>query len=55
MVVYDRLASPALLELVPAAAELVDVGKAPGRVAMAQEQINELLVAAARPGSSSCG
>ena len=31
VVVYDRLASPALLELAPAGAELVDVGKAPGR------------------------
>jgi len=45
VVVYDRLASPTLLELAPDHAELVDVGKAPGRAAMAQEQINELLVA----------
>ena len=30
VVVYDRLASAALLELAPAGAELVDVGKAPG-------------------------
>jgi uroporphyrinogen III methyltransferase / synthase len=50
VVVYDRLASPALLELVPHGAELVDVGKAPGRVAMAQEQINELLVARGTAG-----
>jgi uroporphyrinogen III methyltransferase/synthase len=39
-----------LLELAPVAAELVDVGKAPGRVAMTQEQINELLVDRGRAG-----
>jgi len=50
VVVYDRLASPALLDFVPAGAELVDVGKAPGRVAMAQEHINELLVARGAAG-----
>src|SRR6266508_3992070 len=50
VVVYDRLASPALLELARAGAELVDVGKAPGRVAMTQEQINELLVDRGRAG-----
>jgi uroporphyrinogen III methyltransferase/synthase len=50
VVVYDRLASPALLQLARAGAELVDVGKAPGRVAMTQEQINELLVERGRAG-----
>ena len=50
VVVYDRLASPALLELAPGTAERVDVGKAPGRVAMTQEQINELLVARGQAG-----
>ena len=50
VVVYDRLASPALLELAPPDAELVDVGKAPGRVAMTQEQINELLIDRGRAG-----
>ena len=50
VVVYDRLASPALLRLASAAAELVDVGKAPGRAAMTQEQINDLLVARGREG-----
>ena len=44
VVVYDRLAHPALLELAPATAELIDVGKAPGRVAMDQDGINEVLV-----------
>src|SRR3954451_10561179 len=45
VVVYDRLASPALLDLALVGAERVDVGKAPGRAAMGQEQINEVLVA----------
>jgi len=50
VVVYDRLASPALLDLARDGAELVDVGKAPGRVAMTQEQINELLVERGQAG-----
>jgi uroporphyrinogen III methyltransferase/synthase len=50
VVVYDRLASPALLELASENTELVDVGKAPGRVAMSQEEINELLVERGRAG-----
>ena len=50
VVVYDRLASPALLDLARRDAELVDVGKAPGRAAMTQEQINELLVERGRAG-----
>jgi uroporphyrinogen III methyltransferase/synthase len=50
VVVYDRLASPALLDLAPIAAERIDVGKAPGRVAMTQEQINDVLVARGRAG-----
>jgi uroporphyrinogen III methyltransferase/synthase len=45
VVVYDRLASPALLELARADAELVDVGKARGRAAMTQDEINAVLVA----------
>ena len=44
VVVYDRLASSALVDLAPAHAERVDVGKAPGRVAMTQHEINALLV-----------
>jgi uroporphyrinogen III methyltransferase/synthase len=52
VVVYDRLASPALLDLAPAAAERVDVGKAPGRAAMNQEQINDVLVSRGREGKA---
>ncbi len=43
VVVYDRLASPALLELAPNA-ERVYAGKEPGRAAMRQEQIDAFLV-----------
>ena len=50
VVVYDRLASPALLELARDDAELVDVGKAPGRVAMTQDEINAVLVHRGRAG-----
>src|SRR5262249_56624279 len=50
VVVYDRLASRALLDLARAGAELVDAGKAPGGVALTQERINEVLVARGRAG-----
>jgi len=44
VVVYDRLASPTLLALAPAGAELITAGKAPGQVDLTQEQINAVLV-----------
>ncbi len=50
VVVYDRLAPSALLELARADAELIDVGKAPGDAAMTQEEINALLVARGAAG-----
>ncbi|HUZ43294.1 MAG TPA: uroporphyrinogen-III C-methyltransferase [Acidimicrobiales bacterium] len=43
VVVYDRLAEPALLELAPPTAERIDVGKRPG-AAVDQGSINALLV-----------
>jgi uroporphyrin-III C-methyltransferase len=43
-VVYDRLVDARALELVPAAAERYDVGKAPGRPSFLQDDISELLV-----------
>jgi len=52
VVVHDRLSSPALLDLAPPAAERIDVGKAPGRVAMNQEDINQLLVERGRSGAT---
>ncbi len=50
VVVYDRLASAALLELARPAAELIDVGKTPGRPAISQDEINALLVEHGRAG-----
>ena len=50
VVVYDRLAAPALLDLAPATAERIYVGKEPGRAAMSQEAIGELLVTEALGG-----
>jgi len=52
VVVYDRLASPALLDLAPADAERVYAGKEPGRSALPQEGINRLLVERALAGSA---
>ena len=50
VVVYDRLAAPALLDLAPPSAERIYVGKQPGGHAMKQEQINAVLVEQARLG-----
>lgn len=48
VVAYDRLVHPALLREAPAKAELIDVGKAPGRHRYRQEDTNRLLVDRAR-------
>ena len=48
VVVYDRLAPPALLALAPDGAELITAGKAPGQVDLTQEQINQILVETGR-------
>lgn len=50
VVVYDRLAAPELLDLAPAAAELVYVGKEPGRAAVRQEDTEALLIERALAG-----
>jgi uroporphyrin-III C-methyltransferase len=47
-VIHDRLIPPELLDEVPAGAEIVDVGKTPGRPCAGQGSINWLLVDAAR-------
>jgi uroporphyrinogen III methyltransferase/synthase len=52
VVVYDRLAPAELLALAPAAAERIDVGKAPGRAALDQDGINALLVERGRRGET---
>src|SRR4051794_32259551 len=44
VVVHDRLGTAALLPLAAPNARLIDVGKAPGRVAMTQDDINATLV-----------
>ncbi len=52
VVVYDRLAHPSLLNLAPIAALKIDVGKAPGRVAMDQDGINATLVEHGQTGTT---
>ena len=52
VVVYDRLAAPALLDLAPAGAERIYVGKEPGLQALPQAEIGELLVRRARLGDT---
>ncbi|MGZ8582160.1 MAG: uroporphyrinogen-III C-methyltransferase [Actinomycetota bacterium] len=50
VVVYDRLAAPALLDLAPPGARRTYVGKEPGRQAMGQQEIGALLVHEAASG-----
>jgi len=52
VVVHDRLSAPLLLDLAPVGAERIDVGKAPGRVAMSQADIDRLLVERGRSGAT---
>jgi siroheme synthase len=51
-VVYDRLANPALLDLVQPWAEKIYVGKEPQRHRLDQEEINNLLIAEAQKGKT---
>lgn len=50
VLVYDRLASPEFLKLIPDGCEKIYVGKEPGRHSKKQEEINEILVEQARKG-----
>jgi uroporphyrinogen III methyltransferase/synthase len=50
VVVYDRLSIASLLDLAPAGAERINVGKAPGRPTMPQADIDQLLVDRGRTG-----
>ncbi len=52
VVVHDRLSATELLDQVPASAERIDVGKAPGQHRMVQEDINRLLVERGRTGAT---
>lgn len=51
VVVYDRLVSPALLDLAPPGTERIYVGKEPGRPSMPQREIERLLVNRASDGA----
>jgi uroporphyrinogen III methyltransferase / synthase len=50
VVVYDRLSVASLLDLAPARAELIGVGKTPGHPSVPQDEINALLVSHGRAG-----
>ena len=50
VVVYDRLVSPAVLELIPAGARTIDVGKEASRHPVPQCRINQILAEEARKG-----
>ncbi len=52
VVVYDRLSAEALLDLAPAGAERISVGKAPRQVTLPQEDINALLVERGKAGQT---
>ncbi|ABR46304.1 uroporphyrin-III C-methyltransferase [Alkaliphilus metalliredigens QYMF] len=52
VILYDRLANPALLKNKRDEAECIDVGKSPKRHAYTQEEINELLVLQAHKGKT---
>lgn len=54
VVVYDRLVSPVLLQHAPQDAELIYVGKAVGREAMTQVEINALLLKFSLRGKKVC-
>ena len=50
VVVHDRLAPVELLGLLSADVEVIDAGKSPGRHALSQDEINEVIVDQARSG-----
>ena len=52
VVIYDRLAPEALLDLAPSHAERIYAGKQPGASTLDQDEINHLLVAHARRGKT---
>ena len=52
VVVFDRLSVESLLDLAPASAERISVGKTPGHPSIAQEDINALLVERGKAGQT---
>jgi uroporphyrin-III C-methyltransferase len=49
IIVYDRLVSQAILDLIPHGTKMIYVGKASGKHHMNQDEINQLLVSLAKP------
>lgn len=52
LVLYDRLAPPAALDLAPASAERICVGKRIGEPGFSRAEVDRMMVAAARDGAS---
>jgi uroporphyrinogen III methyltransferase/synthase len=52
VVIHDRLSARALLDLAPAGAELIDVGKRAGGASTPQDDINDLLIERGRTGAT---
>src|SRR5438874_1317447 len=52
VVVYDRLSVSSLLDLAPAHAERISVGKSPGHASMEQPDINALLIERGKGGET---
>ena len=50
VVVYDRLVSADILELIPAGVSRISVAKSPGKHCVPQDQINEIIVNLAKSG-----
>ena len=50
VVVYDRLVSPAILDLIPQDAQAIDVGKESSHHLVPQEEINRILLRKAQEG-----
>ena len=50
VVVYDRLVSPAVLELIPPSARRIDVGKEASHHPVPQHRINQILLEEAQAG-----
>jgi len=50
VVVFDRLVSPEILDLIPHGVGQISVGKSPGKHCVPQDQINEIIVSLALAG-----
>ena len=50
VVIYDRLVSADILELIPAGVSRMSVAKSPGKHCVPQDQINEIIVNLAKAG-----